>query len=397
MQVEEPKLARIIRKGNLMKVNFNQSVLADAVNTAMSCISNKNTIAAAAGILIDCEGERALLTGYDLEKGIRLEIDAEIIEPGACIIEAQSLNSIIRVMPTGVVSLEVNENMRAKLSSGKSEFEINALDPREYPTIPDITNRNGFRMKQGELKNMITGTLFAVAQNDARPTFNGAFFKIDGNRITMVGCDTFRLAIKEKVCELENSGDESIKGEFIIPGKTLSEAVKLLSEPDKPVEINIGRKQVIFRFEERSIIFFTRLIEGDYIDYERIIPKNSTIFVDIDAASFESALERASIVSDESAGKNKSGARCYFHDNILEITSVSVNGKVYDEIPTSHEGGEIEIGFNCKYLTEALKYSQCDKVRLSLSSPFISMIIEPLEKNDNDTFIYLALPIKMPK
>ncbi len=378
-----------------MKVNFNQSLLADAVTTAMSCISSKNTVASAGGILVDCEGDRAVLIGYDLEKGIRIEIDADIEEHGACVIEAQSLNSIIRVMPAGLVYMEVNENWRAKLSSGKSEFEINAMDPRDYPTLPDITNRNGFKMKQGDLKNMITGTLFAVAQNDARATFNGAFFKINGNRITTVGCDTFRLAIREKVCELENSDGEDVNAEFIVPGKTLSEAVKLLSEPEKNVEINVARKQVIFRFEERSITFFTRLIEGEYIDYERIIPKNSTIFVNVDSASFESALERASIVSDESAGKNKSGARCYFHDNMLEITSVSASGKVYDEIPTAHEGDEIEIGFNCRYLTEALKYSQCDKVRLSLSSPFISMIIEPLEKDENDTFTYLALPIKM--
>ena len=380
-----------------MKVNFNQNVLAEAISTAIPCASNKNTVAAAAGFLINCEGDKAVLVAYDLEKGMRVEFDAEIIEHGSCIIDAQNLSSIVKVMPAGIVTLEVSDNWRAKLSSGKSEFEINAMDPKEYPTLPDITNRRGFRMKQGELKNMITGTLFAVAQNDARPTFNGAFFRIDGNRITTVGCDTFRLAIREKVCELEDNAEQPVIGEFIVPGKTLAEVVKLLSEPEKQVEINIARKQVIFRFEERGIIFFTRLIDGEYIDYERIIPKNSTIFVDIDSASFESALERASIVSDESAGKNKSGARCYFHDNKLEITSVSASGKVYDEIPTSHQGGEIEIGFNCRYLTEALKYSQCDKVRLSLSSPFISMIIEPLEKNENDTFTYLALPIKMPK
>lgn len=380
-----------------MKVNFSQSALAEAINVAMSCVSNKSTVQSVGGILINCEGERAVLVSYDLEKGMRIEIDAGIIEPGSCIIDAQSLNSIIKVMPAGLVLLEVSDTWRAKLSSGRSEFEINAMNPKEYPTLPDITNRRGFRIKQGDLKNMINGTLFAVAQNDARATFNGALFKIDGSRITTVGCDTFRLAIREKVCELENNEEQPVIGEFIVPGRTLSEVVKLLSEPEKTVEINIARKQVIFRFEERSIIFFTRLIDGEYIDYERIIPKNSTIFVDIDTASFAGALERASIVSDESAGKNKSGARCHFHNNMLEITSVSANGKVYDEIPTSHQGGDIEIGFNCRYLTEALKYAQCDKVRLSLSSPFISMIIEPLEKDENDTFTYLALPIKMLK
>lgn len=380
-----------------MKVNFTQSALAEAINVAMSCVSNKSTVQSVGGILINCEGERAVLVSYDLEKGMRIEIDAGIIEPGSCIIDAQSLNSIIKVMPAGLVLLEVSDTWRAKLSSGRSEFEINAMNPKEYPTLPDITNRRGFRIKQGDLKNMINGTLFAVAQNDARATFNGALFKIDGSRITTVGCDTFRLAIREKVCELENNEEQPVIGEFIVPGRTLSEVVKLLSEPEKTVEINIARKQVIFRFEERSIIFFTRLIDGEYIDYERIIPKNSTIFVDIDTESFAGALERASIVSDESAGKNKSGARCHFHNNMLEITSVSANGKVYDEIPTSHQGGDIEIGFNCRYLTEALKYAQCDKVRLSLSSPFISMIIEPLEKDENDTFTYLALPIKMLK
>lgn len=380
-----------------MKVNFSKSIIEEAINTAMTCVSTKNTIAAAGGIFINCEGEGAVLVAYDLEKGVRIEIDADIVEHGSCIIDAQSLNSIIKVMPAGIVALEVNDSWRAKLSSGSSQFEINAMNPKEYPTLPDISNRKGFRIKQGDMKDMINGTLFAVAQNDARPTFNGALFNIDGGRITTVGCDSFRLAIREKLCELENTTENSVTARVIIPGRTLTEVVKLLSEPEKIVEINIAIKQVIFRFEERGIIFFTRLIEGEYIDYERIIPKNSNIFVDIDAPNFQSALERASIVSDESAGKNKSGARCHFHDNKLEITSVSASGKVYDELPTSHQGGDIEIGFNCRYLIEALKYSQCEKLRLSLSSPFISMIIEPLEADANDRFTYLVLPIKLLK
>ena len=208
-----------------MKVNFTQSALAEAINVAMSCVSNKSTVQSVGGILINCEGERAVLVSYDLEKGMRIEIDAGIIEPGSCIIDAQSLNSIIKVMPAGLVLLEVSDTWRAKLSSGRSEFEINAMNPKEYPTLPDITNRRGFRIKQGDLKNMINGTLFAVAQNDARATFNGALFKIDGSRITTVGCDTFRLAIREKVCELENNEEQPVIGEFIVPGRTLSEVV----------------------------------------------------------------------------------------------------------------------------------------------------------------------------
>lgn len=378
-----------------MKIRFSRPIIQDAVSNAMYCVSNKNTITAVEGILISCEDDKVVLTSYDLEKGMTVKIDAEIIEPGSCIINAQSLNSIIKLMPAGMVELEVNEYYRAKLISGSSEFELNGMDAKEFPTLPDISNNSGFNIKQGDLKNMITQTLFAVAQNDARATFNGAYFKLNGNRITTVGCDSFRLAVREKVCELENISENELDASFIIPGRTLSEVVKLLSEPDEYVFISLNRKQVIFRFDGRDTVFFSRLIEGEYIDYERIIPQNSSIFVDVDTEIFEGALNRASLVTDDSAGKNKSLARCYFHDNRLEITSVSVNGKVRDEIPTSHSGSDIEIGFNCRYLTEALKASQCEKLRLSLSSPFISMVIEPLEADENDKFTFLVLPCKM--
>ena len=378
-----------------MRIKFNRPILQDAISYAMLSVSNKNTIAAVEGILISCENDRVVLTTYDLDKGMRIEIDADIEEPGACILNAQSLNSMIRLMPAGVVELTVNEYFRAKLSAGNTEFELNGMDAKEFPTLPDTTKTYGFNIKQGDLKSMIMQTLFAVAQNDARATFNGAYFKIKDNRITTVGCDSFRLAIREKVYDLENTSDCALDISFIIPGRTLNEILKLLNDPDENVNITLNKKQVIFNFEKRDMVFFSRLIEGEYIDYERIIPQNSTIFVNVDTAVFEGALNRASLVTDDSAGKNKSLARCYFHDNKLEITSVSVNGKVRDEIPTSHEGNEIEIGFNCRYLTEALKASMCEKLKLSLSSPYISMIIEALDSDKNDRFIFLVLPCKM--
>lgn len=378
-----------------MKIKFSRPILQDAISSAMCSVSNQNTISAIDGILISCENGKVVLTSYDLEKGMRIAIDAEIEEEGACIINAQSLNSIIRLMPAGIVELTVNEFFRATLSSGNTEFELNAMDEREFPTLPDITKITGFNIKQGDFKKMIVQTLFAVAQNDARATFNGALFKIKDNRITTVGCDSFRMAIREKVCELENTSDGDLDISFIIPGRTLSEVMKLLNDPDENVSIHLNRKQVVFNFEKREMIFFSRLIEGEYIDYERIIPQNSAIFVDIDKDVFEGALNRASLITDDSAGKNKSLARCYFHDNKLEITSVSVNGKVRDEIPTSHDGNDIEIGFNCRYLTEALKASMCEKLHLSLSTPLISMIIEQYDADPNDKFTFLVLPCKM--
>lgn len=378
-----------------MKIKFSRPIIQEAIGTALSCVSNKNTITAVEGVLITCEEDKVVLFSYDLEKGMRIEIEADIEEPGSCILNAQSLNSIIRLMPAGIIELSVNEYYRASLSCGDTVFELNAMNGAEFPTLPDIEGGQGLNIKQSDLKSMIAQTLFAVAQNDARASFNGAYFKVKGNRITAVGCDSFRLAIRDKVCEMENDSDSELDMSFIVPGKTLSELLKLLNDADENVNISVTRKQVIFHFEKRDVLFFSRLIEGEYIDYERIIPKNSSIFVDVDTAVFEGALNRASIVTDDSAGKNKSLARCHFFDNKLEITSASINGKVRDVIPTSHTGSEIEIGFNCRYLTDALKASMTDKLRLSLSSPYISMVIEPLDKDENDTFTFLVLPCKL--
>lgn len=380
-----------------MKVNFKKDILLEALGVSMSCVSTKNTIAATEGILINCENDNAVLVSYDLEKGIRTEIEADVIEPGSCVINAQSIISIIRVMPGATVTLEVGENLRAKVYSGKSEFEINALSARDYPTLPDISNTKGFTIKQGDIKGMISQSIFAVAQNDSRQTLNGLLIKIEGGRITTVGCDGFRIAIREKVCDLDGSSDPDMNASFIVPGRTMTEVLKLLEAPEEKVSLSVSLKQVIFRFSNKNTVFFSRLIEGEYIDYEKIIPKNSSIFVDIDKASLEGAISRASLVTDESAGKNKSAARCHFYNNKLEISSSSVNGTARDEIPTNHVGDEIEIGFNCRYLSDAIKATQCDMLHLSLSSPLISVIIEPHDIDENDKSIYLVLPIKLPK
>ncbi len=382
-----------------MKINFIQSQLVEKVAIATACVSKGGPIASTEGLLIKAEDGQVVLISYDMEKGIRVEIDADIIEPGSCIINAANFTAIIKMMPAGLMTLEVDpETWRARVYAGKAEFEINALSPTAYPTLPNIQNRQGFNMKQGELKDMVTQTLFAVAQNDARSAFNGAYVKIVGNRITMVGCDSFRLAIREKVCGLEeNTFGDTLDTQFIIPGRTLAEVIRLLDEPDKTVNLNLAIKQVIFRFEERGIIFWTRLIDAQYIDYERTIPKNLTINAEIDSALFEGALGRAAVISDEAAGKHKAAARCRFAGNTLEINSLSASGKVRDEIPIALSGGELEIAFNCRYLLDAIRACGCEKLKLSLASAYISMIIEPTVTDENDKFTYLVLPIRMQK
>ena len=182
--------------------------------------------------------------------------------------------------------------------------------------------------------------------------------------------------------------------EFIIPGKTLIELMKLLNDTDDTVSIRLTRKYVIFILN--NVIFFSRLIENEYIDYKRFLPKSAKTYVTIDCESFLVALERASLVTeDKTMGQAKPTLRCNFEDDMLKLSSVSVSGKLYDEIFTQKSGDDIMIGFNCRYLLEALRSCDSEKLKLSLTSPLMGMTIEPAEPMEDGSFTFLVLPVKI--
>jgi len=376
-----------------MKIVFDRNRLDAVIAPAMGCVSNKNTMASVEGILIETEGDHCIISAYDLEKGIRITVPAAVEEEGSYIINAVKLNQIIRNMPESNVTIEVDRRNITKISSGKSSFELHALKGDDFPNLPELSVEGGFNIKQGELRSLIVQTLFAVAQNDQRPALNGAFFQIENNTITVVSCDSNRLAVKRKYCEIERSENNTAL-KFIIPGKTLGELIKLINDSDDIITVRPVRKHVIFKIGE--LFFFSRLIDEEYIDYERFIPKNNKIFVKINTEQLMRSLERASLVTeDKSMGQTKSALRCSFDDNMLYLSSVSVSGSFNDEIIIEKEGLNIDIGFNCRYLLESLRACETEYVRLSLSTPLMSMIIEPAVKNSEDDFIYLVLPVKM--
>ncbi|MDD4772100.1 MAG: DNA polymerase III subunit beta [Eubacteriales bacterium] len=376
-----------------MKVIFNRSILEAALTPAMGCVSNKNTMTSVEGILIETDGDRCILSAYDLEKGLRITVPATVEVEGSYIINALKLNQIIRSMPENDVTIEVDRRNVAKISSGRSLFELHVLKGEDFPNLPELSVEDGISIKQGELRSLIVMTLFAVAQNDQRPALNGAFFQIENNTITAVSCDSNRLAVKRKRCEIER-GDQDTIQKFIIPGKTLSELIKLIGDGDEIITLRPARKHVIIKIGE--MFFFSRLIDEEYIDYERFIPKNNKIIVEINTDELKRCLERASLVTEDiKMGQVKSPLRCNFEDDLLQLSSVSASGSFNDEIIIKKEGGNIEIGFNCRYLLDAIRCCETEQIKLSMSTPLMSMLIEPVEINDDDYFIYLVLPVKM--
>ena len=248
---------------------------------------------------------------------------------------------------------------------------------------------------------MLSRISYAVATKDVRPELNGAYFVIRGNKITVVGCDSNCLALRERTCEIEYiEGSEALPEEikFILPTRSMLELMKLCKDSDEKISVMMGRKHVIFNFGEMK--FFSRVIDSEYIDYERFIPKNSTMTVKIGCDALLRSLERASLITEDSSlGQTKSPLRCHFSEDVLQLSSVSVSGRFSEEIPIDMNEGDLDIGFNCRYFIDALRAVDRERIKLSLTSSLISMIIEQDETaedyDENDRFLYLVVPVRM--
>lgn len=383
-----------------MKITFQKSILEAVVNDSMCSVSDKNTIPVVEGIRFKTEGDGSCsITTYDLEKGFQASVECDVSEGGNYVINAQKLNRIIKFMPDQYITISVNQNCKVVITSGLSKFELHAMEGESFPSLPDLSGDVGFTVTGDILKKMISQIFFAIAVTDQRPVLCGALFAITNESLKVVSCDGNRLAIREKLCSLENTDNknEPLNASFVVPGKTLNQLMRLISDDDL-IHIHLGRKHVIFQMDGK--LFFSRLIDSEYIAYQRIIPQSSPINVIVDRMGLISSLERASLVTEDKAlGQAKSYVRCAFEADKLKISSVSVTGSVYDEIGIKKDGSDIVIGFNCRYLLDALKAADGQTVRITLDSPLKSIIIYPAVEDENEPsdekFLYMVSPVKM--
>lgn len=379
-----------------MIVIFDKDTLLNALIPAMYTVSGKNTMPSIEGIHLTCGYDnKCMIQSYDLEKGMRTYIDCETEKDGVCIINAQRLLQIVKVMPAGKMKITVDENYKTVIEAGLSHFEIKALPGDDFPSLPELLGDKGFLIPQFAFRNIINKIFFAVGQNDSRPVFNGAFFKIDGNKITAVACDGNRLAISENEVELVNKSRDNIdlKAKFIIPGRTLSEILKMVKDTEDEMEMRLMRRHVIFKIG--SFTFFSKTIDSEYIDYMRIIPKSNLIEATVKAQDLRSALERSFlIVEDRLAGTIRSYVK-FDIDDKFSISTTSANGNVFDVVDMKKEGdSSITIGFNCRFMLDALKVCPDGDVKLSFVNPLMGVTIEP-QNEENGKTIYFVMPVRM--
>ena len=390
-----------------MKIVFDKDLLVEAMTPALGAVSDMNTISAIEGILFTTlEDGRCMLSTYDLEKGYRTALNCQILEPGSFIINAVKLYRMIRMLPERTVTIEVNERFQAKVSGGVARYSLSALPGGDFPKLPDLEGEGQVVMKQALLKKMLSQTQHAIAQGNQIPKYCGAYFKVKDGVFTLVTCDGNRMALRECSSGFESDGKEY---SFIVPGKTLSELSKILkSDSDEKVILSFGRKHVIFRFE--NSIFFSRLIDMEYMDYRSVIPKNNRITVTLDRQDLISCLERVSLVTnDKSVGQGMSYVKCIFEGDTLKVSSTSSMTSINDEMPIEKTGDDLTIGMNCKFFLDALRAASDGRIKITLGTERTGIVILPAdeekeepeeneknkEKEEEGTYLYLVCPFRM--
>ena len=366
-----------------MKFSCEKALLQSAIGTAARAVSPKSSIPALEGILLEA-GNDLRLTGYNLETGIRTTVPAQIEQGGSLVLSARLFGEIIRKLPDDVVVFSADGYM-VHISCGMSHFNILATDPEDFPELPSVEDKNGFTIKQNALGSMIRQTLFAVSDNESRPIHTGSLFEVDSEGLTIVSVDGYRLALRHESID-KKEGAETFS--FVVPGAALSEVEKICSDVDEPASVTQGARHVMFKVGDTMLV--SRRLEGEFLAYRQAIPRNNTIHVEGDTRALLSSIDRVSLIISD---KLKSPLRCVFDSNLLKISTKTAIGDAYDECPLSGDGGGLEIGFNNKYLMDALKAAPADKVRLELTTGVSPCVILPTEGEEN--FLYMVLPVRL--
>lgn len=366
-----------------MKFICNTRELSTACNNVIRAVSTKVTIPTIEGILIECGSNTLSLTGYDFEFGINTIMNVDVVEPGAIVINAKVLCDIIRKLNNDEVTIETN-GTSVSIISGAAQYNITGIDADDYPELPSVNNGKKIELDQSIIYSMINQTVFAVADTESsKPVYTGLKFVIENGMLTMVGVDGYRLAIRK-----ESIGYDGEDIEFVVPKKTIKEIIKLFNlEDDKKISMLISKRHIVFEIDNYSII--SRLLDGEFIDYQSAIPKVSSTTILINTNDAIDCIERTLPVIENN---QKNPIRCLFDGDQMRVSTVSSLGRVVDYTHANTSGDRVEIGFNSKFMLDALHASDTDEVKIELVGPVSPAVIKPI---NSDSFIFLVLPMRL--
>ena len=367
----------------MLKFSCEKTLLQQAVSTVSRAVAAKSSIPALEGVLL--EGDTQLtLSGYNMQTGIRTAIPAEIHQEGRIVLNARLFGEMIRRLPDDIVVFSADEKYVVKLVCGDASFELPGLSADDYPEMPTVDDEFSVSIQQRTMKAMINQTSFAVSTNEARPIHTGALFEIGDAGLTMVAVDGFRLALRREPLEHIDGG----AFKFVAPGAALNEVEKICADTDDMVTVTQGKRHLMFEAGATQLI--CRRLEGEFLDYKNAIPTTNPICIEVDNKTMIESLDRVSVVISE---KLKSPVRCLFSQDRVYMSARTGNGEARDICPVRGDGQELEIGFNNRYLMDALRYAPADTVKMQLNTGISPCIITPVD--DSDNFLYMVLPVRL--
>ena len=365
-----------------MRFTCEKNTLLQGLNIASRTVAQKSALSAIEGVLCRA-GSGLTLTGYNMETAITYNIDADVSDGGECVLP-KLFGDIIRRLPEGPVTVVVDDNFKVSIRSGYASFSISAESADEYPDLPDVSTGHAIRIPQNKLKELISGTIFAVSDNQARPIHNGVKFEVSDDAVTAVAVDGFRLARRTYHPQEPTGRNLS----FVVPASGLKEVEKILSDTDDPVGFTLGSKHILYQVGDATLV--CRLLEGDFLDWKRVVPTNCPIQLVASVHDLASSVERVGLIVSE---KYKSPIRCVFGNQELLMRTNTTIGAAEDRCSYAGDGKELEIGFNVRYMADALRAIPSEEVTMELTNGLSPIVPPPVD--DKQDFAYMILPVRI--
>lgn len=365
-----------------MIISVERSALLDAVTRLQRVVSSKTSMPVLEGILLSAEQGKVTLIAYNLEMGMRKEIYAKCDEAGDIVINARLLGDILRRMNAPQVVISSNEKLACNIKCGEATFDIMGMAAEDFPEMPTVGSDRTLKIEGSLLSEMVKGTFFATAQNEgAKPILTGINVTVNNSVMQFVAIDGYRLAIKRENVDI--SDDFS----FILSGKAVSEAVKLIDENTEEVEMKVGENLISFNINGYD--FISRLLEGEFVNYQKTIPSAHTQRVVVNTRELIDTIERVSLLISESFS---TPVRCYFNELNVVFTCATSMGRAAETFNTQLEGDSFEIGLNSRYLLDALKAVGDERVQILFNGANAGVLILPIEGN---SFTYMIMPMRL--
>ena len=366
-----------------MRFTCEKSMLVSGLNIAGRTVAQKSSLSVIEGIL--CRAGMGLsLTGYNMETAITYDIDAEVTDPGDCILPAKLFGDIIRRLPEGPVTVVVDEAYKVSIRAGYASFTISAESAEDYPELPDVNDGRPIHIPQCRLKELISGTIFAVSENQGRPIHTGVKFEVTNDSITTVAVDGFRLA--RRTFHPEESTQRELN--FVVPAAGLKEVEKIVTDSDEDASFTLGSKHILFQMGNATLV--CRLLEGEFLDWRKVVPTNCPIKLVAHVSDLMSSVERVGLIVSE---KYKSPVRCTFSNQELMMRTNTTIGAAEDRCSLAGDGKDLEIGFNVRYLADALRVIPSEEVTLELTNGLSPIVMTPAD--DKEDFAYMVLPVRI--